>query len=225
MMDLLFMKLDPSALDDVNLFNYFVGLNNCGNPNIKTQIESEFDYPGIVAFYKPRINKILDDANIPTTIHLGGPNVYLGEYDMAKNSFPFTNGRPAAFMKQQIFSLDGLKLDDNRIGMSANCRELEGRLPKRFGPTPLIEPTYSVKFPNVTFSALKMDEPAARAFVESMPNGGREVGLTIDIQVLDEVPQRIQVRGERTEIRFSGKVVKVSAINLRTNKEIGTVYP
>lgn len=92
-LDLLLLRLNPSLLNDKRVLQIFILLNNCNGPSdIRGRLKSEFDYPGLAAFYREKAASIL--ANVPgsvteVTVHLGP--FYFGEYDMRKKAFPFSD--------------------------------------------------------------------------------------------------------------------------------------
>src|SRR5258707_87873 len=65
-------------------------LNNCTNPAISPQIDSEFDYPRLASYYSSHAAAILSHVANTMTVEYGGD--FAGTYDFATKSFPIVDG-------------------------------------------------------------------------------------------------------------------------------------
>jgi hypothetical protein len=89
-LDLNLIHLQPTVLNDSKFLNYFIRINNCGSLEINTQMNNEFVYPKMAAFYKDKAAEIL--KAVPS--ELGSLSfrkpVTLGQYDLSRMTFPLT---------------------------------------------------------------------------------------------------------------------------------------
>jgi hypothetical protein len=96
-LDLNILRARPDYLSDKRVMQYFIALNNCQDLSIVKRLNNELDYPDLVDFYRPQIDKILADSpNIVTQVlytegafDLATVDVLsLGEYSRASGAFP-----------------------------------------------------------------------------------------------------------------------------------------
>jgi hypothetical protein len=225
---LLALGLDPALLDEKPIMKCYISMFNHTPPQnymrIHQDLNNELAYPDMVAFYKPRIPKIL--AIVPRTIQLGtsvaeisvagrppySSNIELGEYDTTRKAFPFVDGagKPASITYTDMGVFD-----------SANCDSATGL-------------EIVVLFDKaVTFSELPMDQDTAKAYLSTPGIGpagrGRQVRLGFDLRVLDEVP-KISPHPTNSTLRqvfLKTRVTRITALGMLPNKTprpIGIVY-
>jgi hypothetical protein len=82
--------LQPTVLNDSKFLNYFIRINNCGSLETNAQMNNEFVYPKMAAFYRDKAAEIL--KAVPS--ELGSLSfrkpVTLGQYDLSRMTFPLT---------------------------------------------------------------------------------------------------------------------------------------
>jgi len=87
----LFMNLlrnDPALQNDESVLKHFMAANNCDDAAaFQKELNNEFDYPKMAAFYRAKMPEILKGA--PSSIHVMLTGFLLGQYDSAKGVFPF----------------------------------------------------------------------------------------------------------------------------------------
>jgi hypothetical protein len=181
-LDLNLIHLQPTVLNDPKFLNYFIRLNNCGNLEIDAQMNNEFVYPKMAAFYKDKAAEIL--KAVPSEI--GGLSfrkaVTLGQYDLARMAFPLTTE---------------LRLDHFDIARQFSCVSTQF-----FGGLP----TYQIRFNPVNFREMPMDELKAREFVAGSP-GSRGVVLKFDLDIVEQQPTTLNGK-----VVFLGKIRTVTAL-------------
>lgn len=221
-LDLLLLRAQPSLLDDPSFMRYFIMLNQCGAPpaqqmSVMRSLRSEFDYPAMAAFYKPRVADIVKVAPDRFTIAMAAPygpegHYQLGEWDPGRKAFPFVDlhKKPAA-----------VKFDNVTPGGDRNCtRNIQ----------PDSTPVYRVMFSEQKFAELPISEEAARAYTLRHTPGTRHVTAIVEVQVLPDPPQ-IAKKDPRTGdkqlyVTFQGKVTKVSIITDDSFRQMmGVLYP
>jgi hypothetical protein len=211
LLDLNFMRLDRTSLDDPEFLKYFIALNNCGNPQIDKQFE--FDFPKMAPFYRDKASKILDI--IPTTIRLQLPMPILGEYDQVRHAFPILNdGRGVtAASRRQLYPLmiDHVDPAPDRWALSA-CRPAESMDSHN--------PVYQIQFKALQFSEIPMDEVTARNFVLHSPQGSRRVRLVLDIDILPRTPTVFTHSGMPKGVVFAGEVRKLTVFGPEENRRV-----
>lgn len=221
-LDLLLLRAQPSLLDDPSFMRYFIMLNQCGAPpaqqmSVMRSLRSEFDYPSMAAFYKPKAADIVKVAPDRFTIAMAasyGPDGHyqLGEWDPERKAFPFVD----AYKKPMT-----VKFDNVTPGGDRNCtRNIQPDSP----------PVYRVMFAEQKFAELPMTEEAARAYTLRHTPGTRHVTAIVEVQVLPDVPQTFK-KDPRTGdkelyVTFQGRVTKVSIITDDSFRQLmGVVYP
>jgi hypothetical protein len=91
------MREDPAVLNTPTFMKYFIALNNCANPAISQQIDSEFDYQRLASYYSSHAADILSRVANTITVEYRGD--FAGTYDFATKSFPIVDavGKNATF--------------------------------------------------------------------------------------------------------------------------------
>lgn len=228
-LDLITLRYDPSLLDSREFMRYFIALNNCGDRTVARSMDSEFDYPPMVAFYKPKAQEIAKVVPNDFIINMGS-GFNLGEYDMARKAFPFVT----ALKRSQPVDFNNVTPSDPPQGVPlcpGTLRSVNlGRLPRRSdGGYDMPFPAYMVKFKDVKFSELPMDEEAARAFAARFRGGIRMVSILLDIEVLPDAPkiEKHRMAGTSNDfsyITFNGTVKKIEILN-SLGQPLGDINP
>lgn len=122
-LNLNFMRLVPHALDDDALLADFSCINNNDDQAILRHLDSEFDYPQTVAYYKAKAADVL--AGAPSTISLTD-KVELGEYDRVRQAFAVIN-----------------RLDARECSISRPGMDLRGFARSRISERLRVGPTYT----------------------------------------------------------------------------------
>jgi hypothetical protein len=213
LLDLNFMRLQPSALGDAAFFDYFIGLNNCGNPRIGNQMNSEFDYPQIASFYKSNAADILKNAPSTLAWRIG---INLGQYDPARAAFRIAT-RDANSQLQPGVSIDHFDPPLNRSNFLARtCDEALQQIHRYAGQSAVFKangPNFEVTFKRLVFNEIPMDEAAARNYVESLPNSAiRVADLVLQVEILPETPNVVVAHNGLITVTFAGQVKKVTAV-------------
>jgi hypothetical protein len=232
-LELNLLRLDPDLMKQTRFFNFFVELNNCDNPKISTEIASEFDYPGIKAFYQPREISVL--SSVPDTFQAQFHGFVLGQYDFAKKAFPLngTGNLPGPAQIPSSFRSDAATIYGAPVGF---CRAVVGHFGNEIQPGPN-EPNYDVPaansmqiaIPPMTVPEVPLDEATARAYLDNPKNASRQIDLQVTFQIL---PQPLQIQqgshgslSGSTHVTFAAKVLKVEALNHNGGTPMATLYP
>jgi hypothetical protein len=209
LLDLNFMRLQASSLDDPRFLKYFIGLNNCRNPQIERQMGSEFELPKLAAFYKDKASTIL--SAVPTTIRLQVGSLALGEYDPVRKAFPIKNEgwtAPGA-QRQAGFSIDHVDPVPSRTALMV-CIPAS-RLSAN-------NPIYRIKFDALKFTELPVDEAVAKNFVlNSTTRGAR---LIMDVEILPQAPTVMTAQNKPLGVVFAGQVKKLVAVAPTPNRRV-----
>jgi len=203
----------PSILDDETpLLQDFIKLNYCHSSTIDRQLNSEFDYPAIAAFYKAHASQIL--AGMPLAVPPAQTHIDLGEYDASHSEFPVrASGNP----RQGVY-VDHVDIDSG--GEVSSCVSIlnfggylvidRGGVLTRFGAV------YRVAFAPVAFSELPMDVASAQRYVEGLPDpSARGARVEIGLQPLDAVPTITFIPPYRTVVTFPARVTEIKVISDR----------
>lgn len=210
LLDLNFMRLQSTSLNDPAFFKYFVALNNCSNPQITSLLKSEFDFPKIAAFYKERAPTIL--SAVPTTLRVQIGKLSPGEYDSARKAFPIKYqgrthpGQPPP----QGFTIDHVDPVPERTALLV-CKPASSLLASiggREGP-----PVYEIKFDRLQFTEVPMDEAKARNWILTTPV--RQLTLIMDIDILPNAPAVLTAQGRPLGVVFDGQVKRVAALGMK----------
>ncbi|WP_157439887.1 hypothetical protein [Terracidiphilus gabretensis] len=188
---LLYLRTTPTALSDPRMFRSYIELVTCGDHKTATQMQNEFDGAQISAFYRDNVSAIL--ANVPSRIRVG-VQIALDQYDFASSSFPIVvHGLPQM--------LTGLHPDARggghaTQGLSIDYADFAGRTVKiTHCPTAIpldftLRPTnklnqstlvYEVAFSPIALDRVKMDQTAAREYIEQHPGRAAYVVLNLEI--------------------------------------------
>jgi hypothetical protein len=113
--DLVWFKLDPSELNnDGNAIRYFIALNNCDNRLLLRELNSEFDAPKLIEYYRSKAPEILQQ--VPLWLGYSG-TAYLGDYDMARKQFPLVD----ATGKKQGLTIGTMEFPADRRNLNHEC--------------------------------------------------------------------------------------------------------
>ncbi len=224
-LDLILLRYDTSFLDDTNFMKYFITLNNCGDRNVAKGLNNEFDYPSMVAFYKPRAQEIV--KFVPNTFSINmGTSFYLGEYDMTRKAFPFVDG----LRKRQVIAFNNVTPVNSPTGIPL-CpgTNRSYRLTDTYSTKPAPFPEYMVTFNEIKFAEVAVDEATARSFAARFPGGLRPVSIILDIEVLPDPPKIVRKKMAGTVITltyvtFAGVVKKVSVLT-SLGQPLATINP
>jgi hypothetical protein len=212
---------DLPMLDDADVLRNFMAANNCQNTAFPKLLNSEFDYPGMAAFYKSNAAEILKGS--PTSLSILLKGFYLGEYDASKGVFPFVG--PHGEKKTTVFhDLEpGNDLHDACPMLNNNSLAKN----REFYATYL---HFQVNVQPVTISDLPMDEASARSFVGSLRFGragaGRPVALLVDMDMLQtptKLGPRLPTGGYSPNL--GGRINKITVFSVETNKNLGVIVP
>lgn len=216
------LRNDPSLLDDEDGFRYFMAANNCDNANpFMHALSSEFDYAGMVKFYKAKAPEVLKSTPTSLTMMLTG--FYVGQYDAARGVFPFVDGHG----QKKTTVINNI---DPRNDIRDTCPTISLNVARKreFFAHQL---QYQINVKPATISELPMDEAGARAFVEGLrlarPGQGRSVLLLVDMQILP-TPTKLGQRmpnGAYSPVNFDGKITKITVLNAESQKSIGVIVP
>lgn len=239
-LSLLWLRSNPSLFDsDKSAWRSFVLMNNCDASerdyiSVMHALNSEFDAPKIVDFYKPKKSSILNLTSDQFTVTMqfspAGQSFNLGQYDVTAKAFPFVN---LGGVKTPV-SLTRLAPGDAHGGRCSNPFNV----------------SYEVDFPAVELSEVHMDENAAKQFVNdelrsrvTFGERPRPIYVQIIVEVLPGVPKVLKaavpntntaMRGlilgraqgtQRPTVVFPGKVNKVTAIAIYDGHPLGVLYP
>jgi hypothetical protein len=205
LLDLNFMRLHPSSLDDPDFFKEFILLNNCQNRQFGNELNNEFERPKITAFYKQQADRIL--KSVPTTVRIRFDHIPLGQYDATKKAFPFVNVPEGAKQHQQDVVLNDL---DPNVPARAVC----SLTPTGSGIRTMSGPFYRITIPKVTYWGVPMDEAAARSYISSLPNSTRRyVNIFVDVDIVAKDPQIFSNPSNGTSVQFEGQLKKVAIFN------------
>lgn len=214
---LLTLRNQPSLLDEKKLMQFFIMANNCVGPNFiraSRGLDNELEYPGMVSFYKPRAAEILQ--SVPRTLvmgyqYAGAPvpghpdalsPIYLGEYELARKSFPFVD----RYGGKMTVTFDEASPGDS----DAMCSGTTGF-------------TYDLSFPAVKFTELPMSEADARSYLSGPRVGkaglGRQVVVILEIEVLPDAPRLTAKPNNPSQrlVSLKGRVSKVTVVNPYSN--------
>jgi hypothetical protein len=209
-LDLAFLRLQPSQLNDDGLMRLFVLLNNCDNePAARALGTNELDRPRILSFYRSKAPEILGglsgEALHTVRMRIG----YLGEYNTTTKKFPFLSGGPGS----QPRTLPIYEIRFSRAPVDSACPSLR-YLQLNTRDVAKVPDQYSVSMPTREFDGVPMDEPAARKYIEATPPTRRYVCVDITFRVLDAPPQ---IEGSRDnpyyQVNLRGAMSKVAAID------------
>lgn len=228
--DLNFLRLNPAALDEKPVMQYFIALNNCSQREVERALFNELDYPALAQFYKAKAPQIL--ASLPRTIpdasfdrYIGGSQVAgarlwtqslsLGEYDRQRKTFPLQfPGRDEVEIPQV------LSMDSSRRNLAQTCPAAQR---VAAAVTRYLPAKYQISVARAAYRELPMDEESARRYIDGA-GPQRNVFLAIDSAVLDSAPKIERERESVAVGTFQAHVLRVRVIDSRTGKSLGAIY-
>jgi hypothetical protein len=221
--DRVWFRLNPAALDDSMAMWYFIGLNNCGSHTILKELDSEFDAPKLIAFYKAKAPEILN--RVPLWLGYSG-GAYLGEYDIATKAFPFTDPNG----KKQPIAIASFSMMPGRTAL--NYGSGNALLALRNDPNSVfLGLGYIFTVPRTTFTALSVDEETAHQYMLGRGVGragsGRPATIPLDFDILPQTPELVPRarKGSGSDVRFQAKVSKITVLAGFPLKPMGTLIP
>ena len=228
--DLNFLRLNPAALDQKPVMQYFIALNNCNDRNVERAIYNELDYPALAAFYRSKASQILN--SLPRTItdvalyrFIGGQqqgslrmwtqSLSLGEYNVQRKAFPLKY--PG---KDNVEISDSLSSDSTRSDIGKTC-------PVAAKPAATVNAylpaQYVISIKPATYRELPMGEDAARKYIDSS-NGQRSVFLGVDVTILDRPPVIVPLSNTSRKATFQAQTTRIRVIDGRSLKPLGALY-
>jgi hypothetical protein len=217
--DLVWFRLNPSVLEDPTAMRYFIALNNCDSRTLMKQMDSEFDYPNMVAFYKSKAPEIL--SQVPLWLGYSA-SVHLGEYDMTKKAFPLTDSNG----KKITITLNSFTMSADRGPLNYTCGNALAAINR---PDSVLDYSLTVTVPTATYSALAMDEDAARRYVEGRGAGRAGGGRSITVLLEFDIPQQTPgftprgSGGAPAHVQLQGKISKITVLGGYPAVEMGTL--
>ena len=228
--DLNYLRLNPAALDEKPVMQYFAALNNCNQHDVEQALFNELDYPALAEFYKAKAAQIL--ASLPRTIpdvsfdrYIGGSqagnfklwtqSLSLGEYDRQRKAFPLRF--PG---KEEVEIPEALSTESSRRNLSRTCPAAQ----RAAGAvTRYLPAKYVIAVPHAAYRELPMDEGSARRYIDSA-GAQRNVFLAIDAAILDSAPNIDREKNLVAKATFQARVLRVRVIDSRTEKPLGALY-
>ncbi len=185
-LDLLLMREDPAVLNTPTFMKYFIALNNCANPAISQQIESEFDYPRLASYYSSHAADLL--SRVPNTITVKYGGDFAGTYDFATKSFPIVD----SVGKNVTFGITHFVVDSgSNPSRNSQCnalRSLKGR-GSPGDPDPIFTMYNLVFDKSFSFTSIPMDESSAKNWVQRTYGTKRNFSLVVDIEIPEQKPK------------------------------------
>jgi hypothetical protein len=227
--DLNYLRLNPAALDQKPVMQYFVALNNCNQHDVERALFNELDYPALAAFYKSKAAQIL--APLPRTItdvsfdrFIGGyqqgnwrlwsQSLSLGEYDPQRKAFPLKY--PG---KDMVEIPEALSTDSNRNpGQTCPAAQKTAGAAHSFLPL-----KYEIAVRPAAYRELRMDEASARQYIDSAGQQ-RAVFLAVDVAILDSAPNVDRGKDFVAKATFRAQVLRLRVIDSRTQKPLGALF-
>jgi len=216
------LRNEPDLLSDEDVLRNFMAANNCLNNGFARILTSEFDYPGMKAFYQSKAPEIVRTS--PMTLSILLKVFYFGQYDAAKGVFPLVDVRGAKPTPTTFRDLEpGNDLHDTCPNLNNN-----GLAKKRNFLAMYLH--YRVNVPPVTISELPMAEADARSFVEGLRStapAARGLTLLVDMDLVD-APTKL---GPFTPgsgypaVDVQGRIKKITIFSVQDNKQLGVITP
>ena len=211
-LDLMIIKENRDLLNNKAVMDYFILMNECnsGTSNAIMSFNNEFDYPKYVQFYKEHYGEICNVVKNKITIELGP--VELGKYNQQSNSFSFVFSEG---ISEHVLKEINLTQTSTR---AVFCKGFStSQTPMFIG--------YSVTVPEMKFKDFPMDEASARAYVEGNGAKMRLVKFIVEIVLLKTPTLSFSefTKPSGKLANFSGKIVKVTAVNANGKADLNVV--
>ncbi|HTP34428.1 MAG TPA: hypothetical protein VMJ75_19760 [Candidatus Acidoferrales bacterium] len=228
--DLNYLRLNPAALDQKPVMQYFAALNNCNHRDVERALYNELDYPAIAEFYKARAAEIL--APLPRTItdvafdrYIGGSQVgnvkmwtqslTLGEYDRRRQVFPLRF--PG---KDSVEIPEAMSIDSGSRKLAQTCPAAQKAASAVHAYLPA---KYEIALRPAAYRELPMDEASARQYIDST-GPQRPVFLAVDVAIQDSPPNIERGNNFLAKATFEARVVRLRVIDSRTEKPLGALF-
>jgi hypothetical protein len=216
------LRNQPDLLSDEDVLRNFMAANNCLNNAFPRALTSEFDYPGMKAFYQSKAPEIVKTS--PMTLSLLLKGFYFGQYDAAKGVFPLVDVRGTKPTPTTFHDLEpGNDLHDTCPNLNNN-----GLARKRNFLANYLR--YRVNVPPVSISELPMNAADARSLVEGLRSTAppaRGLTLLVDMDLVD-APAKLGsfVPGSGyPPVDVQGKIKKITIFSVQGNKTLGVIAP
>lgn len=228
--DLNYLRVNPAALDDKPVMQYFIALNNCGRPDVERALFNELDYPALAAFYRAKAAQIL--ASMPRTItdiafdrYIGGhqsgnwtlwsQSLSLGEYDRTRHAFPLKYpGKDEVEIPDALSTPGG----DRNLGRGCPAAQKAASAARSYLPS-----QYEILVRPAAYRELPMDEASARQYIDSA-GPQRGVFLAVDVAILDDPPNVDREKNFIRKATLRAQVARLRVIDSRTQKPLGTLF-
>jgi hypothetical protein len=228
--DVNYFRLNPSALNQKPVMQYFIALNNCNNPEIGRALANELDYPALAEYYKSKAPQILNA--LPRTVpdvalyrFIGGgqadgwrlwsKSLTLGEYNVQRKAFPMKY--PG---KDEVDIPDSLTTEGSGRDLSKAC-PVASR--PAAAASKYLPGVYAIALQPAVYKELPMDEDAARKYIDSAGQQ-RNVFLAVDVNIQDTPPAISNPNNSSMQATFRVQTARIRVIDGKTLKSLGTLY-
>jgi hypothetical protein len=228
--DLNYLRLNPAALDQKAVMQYFVALNNCSHREIERALYNELDYPALAAFYRAQAAQILAPLSriIPDVAfdrYIGGNQVgnwkmwtqslTLGEYDRQRKAFPLRfPGKDAVGIPEAMTTESGSR----NVGRTCPAAQKAASAVHAYLPA-----KYEIAVRPAAYRELPMDEAAARQYIDTA-GPQRAVFLAVDVAILESAPNIERNRDSIAKATFQARMARLRVIDSRTEKPLGALF-
>jgi hypothetical protein len=228
--DLNYLRLNPAALDQKPVMQYFAALNNCNHRDVERALFNELDYPALAALYKAQAPQIL--APLPRTItdvtfdrDIGGhrqgnwvlwaQSLTLGEYDPRRKAFPLRYpGKNAVEIPEAMSTDSGVR----NVAQTCPAAQKAANLVRTYLPS-----KYEIAVQPAAYRELPMDEASARQYIDRA-GSQRGVFLAVDVKILDRAPTVDREKDFIRKATFAAQVIRLRVIDSRTQKPLGALF-
>lgn len=199
-LQLLRMALDKSLWTRDDYMRYFVGLNNCNDPNFSPQLSDEFKYPELKRYYSEKLADVL--TTVPRTLTFNLGPYTLGTYDRDSGAFPLIYGNPPGpedrdayqqapplYTNEEYNRPYTIRRSKIKLGYGSGIEVACDAMNWGIHPPYRVETSWLLSFAPFQFRALKMAEADAEKFVADLKGGHRRIVLRLDVEVLDKRPE------------------------------------
>ena len=228
--DINYLRLNPAALDNKAVMQYFIALNNCNDKDISRALFNELDYPRLAAYYKLKAPQIL--ASLPKTVtdvalyrYIGGQqadgwrmwtqSLNLGEYNVQRKAFPLKYPGKDSVEIPSSLSTEGGSRDLSK-GCPAAARAATAA-------NSALPNTYTILLKPAVYKELPLDEDAARKYIDTASQQ-RNVFLAMDVAILDAPPTITRTGNSTATATFHAQAVRIRVIDGTTLKAVGSLY-